>query len=264
MTQALRIEDLAILLIEPSRTQRQIITQLLYDGNIQKIETAEDAASALKLMESYLPDLLVCNFYMPDMEAPELFQHMINDPRLAEVPKMVISSEQNHDNLDTVRQAGVLALLPKPFDRADLERALIVTLNYLEEEELELEDRDIADVRVLIVDDSRMARKHLRRVLQHVGIESIDEVENGALALEQLAMSSYDLVVTDYNMPVMDGQGLINEMRSNPAYVHIPIMMVTSESDVSRLSSVKQAGVSAICDKPFEVDQVRHLLRKII
>ncbi|SEQ21697.1 two-component system, chemotaxis family, response regulator CheY [Ectothiorhodospira magna] len=264
MSQRVCVEDLAILLIEPSRTQRQIITKLLSDGQIQKIETADSAAAALNIMAGYVPDLLISNFYMPDMEAPELFARMSADPNLSEVPKMVISSEQDHDKLDAVRQSGVLALLPKPFDRCDLERALRVTLDYLEEEELDLEDRDITEVRVLLVDDSRMARNHLRRVLEHVGAQHIDEVENGALALEQLSQHEYDLVVTDYNMPVMDGQALVNEIRSNPAYVHIPVMMVTSESDISRLSSVKQAGVSAICDKPFEVNQVRKLLKRII
>ncbi|MCG5502141.1 response regulator [Ectothiorhodospira lacustris] len=264
MSQRVCVEDLAILLIEPSRTQRQIITRLLSEGHIHKIETADSAGAALDLMVSYIPDLLISSFYMPDMEAPDLFARMTEDPRLTNIPKMVISSEQHHDKLDAVRQSGVLALLPKPFDRNDLERALAVTLDYLEEEELDLEDRDIADVRVLLVDDSRMARNHLCRVLERVGVQHIDQVENGALALEQLRQHEYDLVVTDYNMPVMDGQALVNEIRGNPAYVHIPVMMVTSESDASRLSSVKKAGVSAICDKPFEVDQVRRLLRRMI
>ncbi|MBK1674062.1 two-component system response regulator [Ectothiorhodospira shaposhnikovii] len=264
MNQRVFVEDLAILLVEPSRTQRQIITKLLSQGNIQKIEAVDSVTAALELMASYIPDLLISNFYMPEMEAPEFFARLSEDDRLTDIPKMVISSEQDHDKLDAVRQCGVLALLPKPFDRADLERALTVTLDYLEAEELTLDHRDIMDVRVLLVDDSRMARNHLRRVLEHVGIQHIDQVENGALALEQLGNSEYDLVVTDYNMPVMDGQALVNEIRNNPAYVHIPVMMVTSESDEARLSSVKKAGVSAICDKPFEVDQVRKLLSRII
>ncbi len=121
----------------------------------------------------------------------------------------------------------------------------------------------MATLRVLVVDDSRMARNHLGRVLQQIGIENIDFAEDGQEGIQRLEEAAYDLVVTDYNMPVMDGEAMINHIRQSPDYSHTPIMMVTSE-DESRLASVRQAGVSAICDKPFEVNQVRQLLISLL
>lgn len=259
----LSIEELGILLVEPSAVQRKVICQHLATQGIHTLEAVENAREALNRMRSFVPDLIISSLYLPDANADELFALMQKDPRLAQVAKMVVSSEQKKENLEAVRQAGVLALLPKPFDRKDLERALSSTLEYLSHDEVELELYDIASLRVLVVDDSRMARKHLSRVLQQIGVQQIDEAVDGSEGIRCLEQAAYDLVVTDYNMPVMDGEALVNHIRQSADYSHIPIMMVTSE-DESRLAGVRQAGVSAICDKPFEVSQVRQLLVSLL
>ncbi|SFC12342.1 two-component system, chemotaxis family, response regulator CheY [Marinospirillum celere] len=263
VTASLSLDDLGILLVEPSNTQRRLIQKQLTDQGIKTLEAVSTAREALMRMRVFVPDLIISSLYLPDADAHELFALMQKDSRLSEVAKMVVSSEQKRENLEAVRQAGVLALLPKPFDRTDLQRALVTTLEYLTHEEVELELYDITSLRVLLVDDSRMARNHLRRVLQQIGVEHIDEAVNGQEAIGCLQQAAYDLVVTDYNMPVMDGEALIGHIRQSADYSHLPIMMVTSE-DESRLASVRQAGVSAICDKPFEVSQVRNLLISLL
>lgn len=256
---ALSVEQLGILLVEPSAMQRKVIVDLLRKQGIHTLEAVETAREAMNKMRTFVPDLLISSLYLPDADAHELFALMQKDARLAEVAKMLVSSEQKRENLEAVRQAGVLALLPKPFDRKDLENALLATLDYLTYDEIELELYDVARLRVLVVDDSLLARKHIQRVLQQIGIENIDTAADGKQGIECLENAVYDLVVTDYNMPVMDGEAMINHIRQSANYSHVPIMMVTSE-DESRLSSVRQAGVSAICDKPFEVNQVRQYL----
>lgn len=262
-TTALSLDDLGILLVEPSAMQRKVICELLNEQGISTVEAVGNARDALNTMRSFVPDVIITSLYLPDAEAHELFAIMQKNPKLEDVAKMVVSSEQKRENLEAVRQAGVLALLPKPFDRKDLERALNLTLEYLSTEEIELELYDVTTLRVLVVDDSRMARNHLGRVLQQIGIENIDFAEDGQQGIERLGEAAYDLVVTDYNMPVMDGEAMINHIRQSADYSHIPIMMVTSE-DESRLAGVRQAGVSAICDKPFEVNQVRQLLMSLL
>lgn len=263
MDAAISLDDLGILLVEPSAMQRRVIRDQLTAAGIHTLEDVETAREALIRMRSFVPDLIISSLYLPDADAHELFALMQKDPRLADVAKMVVSSEQKRENLEAVRQAGVLALLPKPFDRKDLQRALSTTLEYLSHDEVELELYDITTLRVLVVDDSRMARKHLTRVLQQIGVQQIDEAVDGSEGIRCLEQAAYDLVVTDYNMPVMDGEALVNHIRQSADYSHIPIMMVTSE-DESRLASVRQAGVSAICDKPFEVSQVRQLLVSLL
>ncbi|GLR64194.1 response regulator [Marinospirillum insulare] len=260
---ALSLEQLGILLVEPSAMQRKVIRDLLSEQGIHTLEAVDSAREALNRMRSFVPDLIITSLYLPDADAHELFALMSKNPSLANVAKMVVSSEQKRENLEAVRQAGVLALLPKPFDRKDLERALVATLEFLTHEEVELELYDVSTLRVLVVDDSSMARNHLKRVLEQIGVVSIDLAVDGQEGINCLENAAYDLVVTDYNMPVMDGEAMINHIRQSADYSHIPIMMVTSE-DESRLASVRQAGVSAICDKPFEVNQVRQLLVSLL
>lgn len=255
----LSLDELGVLLVEPSSTQRKILQSQLNAQGIEQLEVVGSAREALMKMRTYVPDLLITSLYLPDAQAHELFALMQRDPRLQDVAKMVVSSEQKRENLEAVRQAGVLALLPKPFNRQDLVRALSSTLEYLTHEEMDLELYDVTQLRVLVVDDSRMARNHLMRVLRQIGVEHFDEAADGQQGITLLEQNTYDLVVTDYNMPVMDGEALINHIRQSPNYSHVPVMMVTSE-DESRLASVRQSGVSAICDKPFEVNQVKQLL----
>lgn len=260
---SLSIENLAILLVEPSAVQQKIITHELCGQGVHALEVVANIEQALERMRSFVPDLLISSLYLPDGDAPQLFARMLDYQELSDVAKMVISSEQKKDNLEAVRQAGVLALLPKPFARKDLELALATTVDFLNLEELQLELYDAANLRVLLVDDSRMARNYVGRVLQQLGICNIDEAENGAQGIELLEQNLYDLVVTDYNMPVLDGEALVNHIRQTPGLSHIPILMVTSE-DQSRLASVRQAGVSAICDKPFEIANISQMLASLL
>ena len=117
---------------------------------------------------------------------------------------------------------------------------------------------------VLVVDDSFTARNHIKRVLSNMGIERITEAKNGKEAVAILADQFFDLIVTDFNMPEMDGRQLVEHIRSHSNQSSIPVLMVSSESDDNRLAAVQQAGVSAICDKPFEPETVRELLLKML
>lgn len=96
------------------------------------------------------------------------------------------------------------------------------------------------------------------------GITHIDHAEDGMQALEMLNQHYYDFIVTDYNMPRMDGKELLDHIRHDSTQASLPVLMVTSEANENRLAAVQQMGVSAICDKPFQPDTVRNLVRKMI
>jgi two-component system chemotaxis response regulator CheY len=115
-------------------------------------------------------------------------------------------------------------------------------------------------MRVLIVDDSLASRHHLRRLLEELGIERITEAVDGKQAVALLADTMFDLVITDYNMPEMDGRELTEYIRTQSWQAEVPVLMVTSEQNMGRLAAVERAGVSAICDKPFEAGNIRRLI----
>ncbi|PLY15184.1 MAG: two-component system response regulator [Sedimenticola sp.] len=260
---ARKLEELMVLIVEPSTTQRKIIAHYLNNLGIEKLTYADTGALALAQMQDYPPDLVISALYLPDTTGTELIKNIREDEGLKETAFMLISSETRFRYLDPIRQAGVTAILPKPFSQQELLIALNTTLDYYDTRYVDLDNFDPENIDVLIVDDSRMARNHIRRVLQNMGIERFTEAVDGIDALKQLSTRFFDLIITDYNMPKMDGKELIERIRSNTNQSSIPILMVTSEENNNRLAAVQNAGVSAVCDKPFEPATVRALIQQV-
>lgn len=258
------ISDLSFLLVEPSDTQKKIITKALDDAGIKQIDYANNIQETIDSLSAFPPDLVISSMYLPDGSANELIDRIRTNKETENQCFMLISSERKRDNLEHLRQSGVLAILPKPFNQKDLQRAIHATLDLIVEEEIDLEMFDPRTLRVLVTDDSRMARKHISKTLNTMGIEEIQFAENGREAIELLAQSEFDLIVTDYNMPEMDGRELTETVRQDPELAHIPILMVSSNSEDSQLSNIAQEGVDAICGKPFEPSVVRKLLAQIL
>ncbi|MCP1676240.1 two-component system chemotaxis response regulator CheY [Natronocella acetinitrilica] len=258
------LHELNILLAEPSSTQRRIIIQHLREAGVTHIDDAATVDDAITRARINPPDLVASAMYFDDRTGTDLLVELRRDPRLGDVPFMLVSSERHPHNLEGIRQSGVMAILPKPFRAHELRLALDNTLSYLEPRRLELDHADVEDVRVLIVDDSALSRRFLRNTLGQMGVEQLVEADNGASAVERLQEQSFDLVVTDYNMPEMDGERLVEYIRNHGSDPTVPVLMVTCERDSARLGSIRQSGVSALCDKPFDMDTVRGILHRLL
>ncbi|MGD0959515.1 MAG: response regulator [Methylomonas sp.] len=263
---SVNISDLSILLIEPSSVQLKVIVQHLRNEGIAKIEGAASGKEALTILEQHQPDLIISAMYLPDMMATEMLESIRHHEALSHIPFMLVSSESSFNVLDSIRQAGVVAILPKPFAHEDLKNALRASIEFIDPQEMSLSHYDIENVRVLAVDDSPLARKHITRVLNNMGIEKVTLAVNGKEGAEIFSrdQDAFDLIVTDYNMPEMDGQQLVRYVRETLCNTLIPILMVTSEDNQTRLSNVHKAGVSAICDKPFDPQTVKEMLYRVL
>lgn len=256
--------ELSILLVEPSATQLKIIMRQLQEAGVSKIDGVANGADAMDLIKQYPPDLVISAMYLPDMTAADLLLQIRAEDQHADCNFMLISSETDFNTLEPLRQAGVVAILPKPFVANDLRRALRTTLDYLDPQELTLQNYDPANLKVLLVDDSLTARNHIGRVLEDLGIGYIAKAENGVDAVKFLQQDDFDLVVTDLNMPDMDGQALTQYIRGELGNTFMPILMVTSEQNQTRLGQVQQAGISALLDKPFEPQSIRETLYRVL
>ncbi|MEL0624132.1 response regulator [Marinomonas arenicola] len=260
----LEIQDLSLLLVEPSDMQKKVIAKALEESGIKHIEFANNIEETLALLGSFPPDLIISAMYLPDGTANELIDAIRSNERTEEQCFMLVSSESNQHNLEHLKQAGVLAILPKPFTNKDLKRAIYSTLDFILEEEISLELFDPRNLRVLVVDDSIMSQKYVSRTLNAMGISHIQVADNGQQAIERLNCDDFDLIVTDYNMPEMDGRELAKTVRQSTELAHIPILMVSSNAGDSQLSNIAQEGVDAICGKPFEPRVIRQLLAQIL
>jgi two-component system chemotaxis response regulator CheY len=261
-------QNLIICLVEPSSVQANIITDCLNEAGITQVDRVTTAAEAIaELDRGEVPDVVMSALYLPDMTGTDLLFAIRQQSPQPHTPFILISSETDPRNLEGVRQAGSIAILPKPFTKNQLTRAIQNTLDFLnaEEEREETSDRvKLAGLKVLIVDDSKIARKYIMSVLERIGFDNFTEVADGREAIPILSKTMFDLVITDYNMPDVDGLALTDYIRTKSVQSSVPILMVSSESDQGRLAAVMDAGVSAICDKPFETNLVRNLVLQIL
>ena len=260
----LSASELSILLIEPSDTQRKIIYSRLQNEGIRSIQTAATLAEARSMIERHKPDLIASALHFDDGDATELLKHIKSTPELQDIQFMLVSSESRREQLEIFRQSGVVAILPKPFSAEHLSRALNSTIDLITHEELDLTHFDVHSVRVLVVDDSRMARNVIKRTISNLGIQLITEAVDGAEAINIMKQQMFDLVITDYNMPSVDGLALAQYIRNESQQSHIPILMVSSEANDTHLSNVSSAGVNALCDKPFEPKLVKQILYQLL
>ncbi len=261
----MRLKDLVVMVVEGSAMQQKIVAGALRAHGVRDLRQVRSGAAALALLGEAPVDLLISAMYLDDMTGSELLHAVRGDERSRETAFVLISSETDAQVLDPIRQAGVIAILSKQGFSADsLRDALRATLQYYESGDELIAGREPEDLQVLLVDDSEMSRKHVRRLLGNMGIEQIDEAADGKAACELLAQRFYDVAFTDYNMPGMDGRELVEYVRSSSSQPSLPVLMITSESDRRRLAEVERAGVSAICDKPFDPTRVRGLLDGVL
>jgi two-component system chemotaxis response regulator CheY len=120
------------------------------------------------------------------------------------------------------------------------------------------------EMRFLVVDDSQSMRKIVTNCLKHLGYDEIIEAENGLVALTELAKGSVDVVITDRDMPEMDGLTLVQKMRADDRFKGIPIMMVAAESAKEDVITAIKAGVNNYVVRPFTAPVFREKLNRML
>lgn len=118
-------------------------------------------------------------------------------------------------------------------------------------------------MKFLVVDDFSTMRRIVRNLLKELGFTNVDEAEDGQIALQKLNSIPFDFVVTDWNMPNMDGLTLLQSIRANPALKHLPVLMITAEAKKENIIAAAQAGASGYIVKPFTAATLSEKLEKI-
>lgn len=117
--------------------------------------------------------------------------------------------------------------------------------------------------RIMVVDDSLSIRQMMIFTLKQAGYEAIEAVD-GKDALTKFATEDVQMLITDLNMPNMDGTSLIREVRKNAANRFMPILMLTTESQESKRQEGKSAGASAWIVKPFKAEQLLGVVKMVL
>ncbi|SFU46140.1 response regulator receiver protein [Nitrosomonas eutropha] len=120
------------------------------------------------------------------------------------------------------------------------------------------------NLRFLVVDDFSTMRRIIRNLLKDLGFNNVEEAEDGAMALKKLRDSNFDFVVSDWNMPNMDGLTMLQNVRADSALKDIPVLMVTAEAKKENIIAAAQAGANGYIVKPFTAATLDEKLNKIL
>jgi len=115
----------------------------------------------------------------------------------------------------------------------------------------------------LVVDDFSTMRRIVRNLLKELGYANVDEAEDGVMALQKLRSEKFDFVVSDWNMPNMDGLEMLKNIRADASLSSLPVLMVTAEAKKENIIAAAQAGASGYVVKPFTAATLDEKLSKI-
>jgi len=121
-----------------------------------------------------------------------------------------------------------------------------------------------AGLKVLVVDDQNSVRQMTRMTLEQIGVRHIHEAENGKQAIDTASLQPLDLIISDYNMPEMDGLGLLRAVRGHPAARRVPFILVTGRGDRELVVKAAQAGANNYVVKPFTADILRTKIEQVV
>ena len=120
------------------------------------------------------------------------------------------------------------------------------------------------DLKFLIVDDFSTMRRIVRGLLKEMGCNNADEAEDGAVALQMLKNTRYDFVVSDINMPNMNGFDLLKAIKAEDSLRNIPVLMVTAEARKEDIIAAAQGGAAGYIVKPFTKATLEEKVQKIL
>lgn len=118
-------------------------------------------------------------------------------------------------------------------------------------------------MRILVVDDFSTMRRIIRNLLGELGFHNIEEADDGATAQPLLEAQSFDLLVLDWNMPIMPGNELLRWVRAQPRIAGLPVLMVTAEAKREQIVEAAQSGVNGYIVKPFTAETLQEKLDRI-
>ncbi len=118
-------------------------------------------------------------------------------------------------------------------------------------------------MKILVVDDFSTMRRIIRNLLRDLGFENTHEADDGNTALPILRRGGFDFLITDWNMPGMDGLQLLEQVRNDDELRSLPVLMVTAEARREQIVTAAQAGVNGYIVKPFTANTLKEKIDKV-
>ena len=253
-TQSTDSQPSCILLVDDSRLIHASVGKII-DENGFKLIHAMDGVEGLQKAVEYIPDLIISDLDMPNMNGYEMCQEIKQREVTQDIPVVILSARGAGLDIDKGFDVGANDFLTKPVDEAELISRINLTLGSQGESSLR--------EKILVVDDSALVRNMMKQGLSQQGFEILT-ANDGQEGYDAAVEHEPDLIVTDFNMPKMDGRELTRALKSREALSDIPVLMLTAADSDTDQRKGKHAGVAAFLSKPFPPDKLVVIAEKLI
>ncbi len=242
-----------ILVVDDSSMMRKALKTILAPLKVNVTE-ANDGQVGLDLVSDNRFDLIVTDVNMPNMNGVDFCRRLKSDPSTRGIPVVMVSSFDSDADIDKGFQVGAAAYISKKEAQPYL---LDIIGNILSKSALHRGQT------IMVVDDSRTIRKIVEEGLAQTGFQVIT-AENGREALELLKNRRPDLILSDIDMPEMNGFAFCDAVHSDPDLASIPFVVMSANSDRAHMKRMLQYGAEAYITKPFNTDELVILVEKLL
>lgn len=242
-----------VLIVDDSKLIHSMLRKILVSNNFGILE-AYNGLEALGILKKQKPDIIISDIEMPEMNGYEFCKAVKQNSETENIPLIILSSLDSGIDIDRGFNAGANDYLTKPVD----ENEMISRINYLLSQ-LSYSTRE----KILVVDDSKTIRNMMIRGFEQQGFRTFFAV-NGKEGLEKAKEIEPDLITTDYDMPVMNGWELCQELQKDKKLADIPVIMLTSRDSKSDRAKTSGLGVDEYLTKPFTVERLIVIVEKLI
>lgn len=244
-----------VLLVDDSQVIHGYVEQALAPHGYDVLH-AHDGREGLALALAEKPDLIISDIDMPNMNGFEMCRAVKEHAETRSIPILILSARGAGVDIDMGFDVGANDFLTKPVSENELLSRVQLVAGGREGERATRET-------VLVVEDSGVQRAVIVQALAQQGFD-VHEAENGKVGLDLALKLTPDLIVTDSEMPVMNGRDLTREVKQREKLRDVPVMMLTAaDSELSRAKG-RHAGVSAYLTKPFVADKVVVIAEKLV
>ncbi len=275
-TPATSLRGMRILVVDDNATNRKILEEILTNWEMRP-DTAVGADDALAKMRTaaveadpYLVVLSDCQ--MPDADGFALADCIRQETQLASAVILMISSSDKPGDISRCEESGVTAYLMKPVKQSELFDAIVAGLRITPVEDLRTAAlsarpdggrRQLGPLRILIVEDSVVNQKLAVAILGRAG-HKVSVADNGRMAVDRLLSESFDIVLMDVQMPVMDGLEATSAIRAREKHMggHVPIIAMTAHAMKGDREQCLAAGMDGYVAKPIRTEELLAALER--
>jgi two-component system chemotaxis response regulator CheY len=251
-----------LLIVDNSPIIAKKLQNELADASID-IRSISTSGGALMTAHKWSPNVIISGVVIDDINGFDVCMLLKLIPDCAGIPVIIISSGESDEIKKKAAFVGADYYIPKDRNLVGGIRSALDTIRSSNAEKTR-EPKELMTENhqgeVLVVDDSSIMRRIVTNMLHTLGISAVSEAPDGAKALERIKSGGIGLVLSDWNMPVMNGLDLVKAIRLDPQNSDLPVVMVTTESGARERQIAADAGANDTIGKPFTKEKMQNVL----